>query len=173
MNEPTNSNIGLKDQFTVLMEQYEKEILNICFIYLQDLSLAEDALQETFLKAFKNLDRFRGECNEKTWLIRIAINTCKDIRRGAWYRFVNRKITLENLPAQATQSKTENVFITLAIMDLPAKEREVILLHYYENMAVTEVARALGISCAAVSKRLKKARQKLQLVLKGGANDVR
>lgn len=173
MNEPISSNFRLEDQFTALMEQYEKEILNICFIYLQDLSLAEDALQETFLKAFKNLYRFRGECSKKTWLMRIAINTCKDIRRGAWYRFVNRKIALESLPAQAAQSKAENVFITLAIMELPSKEREVILLHYYENMTVTEVAQALGISCAAVSKRLKRARQKLQLVLKGGADDVR
>lgn len=173
MNEPVSSNIRSEDQLTALMERYEKEILKICFIYLQDLSLAEDASQETFLKAFKNLYRFRGECTEKTWLMRIAINTCKDIRRGSWYRFVNRRITLESLPVQTTQPKAESIFITLAIMELPANEREVILLYYYENMTVTEVAQALGISCAAVSKRLKRARQKLLLVLKGGADDVR
>lgn len=173
MKEPISSNFRLEDQLTALMEEYEKDILSICFVYLQDLSLAEDATQETFLKAFKNLHRFRGECSEKTWLIRIAINTCKDIHRGAWFRFVNRKIALESLSVQETPPKAENVFITLAIMELPAKEREVILLHYYENMTITEVAQALGISCAAVSTRLKRARQKLELVLKGGADDVR
>jgi len=155
------------------MEQYEKELLNICFMYLQDLSLAEDAVQETFLKAYKSLHRFRGDCTEKTWLMRIAINTCKDIRRGSWYRFVNRRVTLDSLPAQAAPPKTENVFITLAIMELPPKEREVVLLHYYQNMTITEASQILGISCAAVSNRLKRAHQKLHLVLKGGPDDVR
>lgn len=173
MKEPIRSDFRLEDQLTAFMEQYEKDLLNLCFVYLQDLSLAEDALQETFLKAFKSLHRFRGECSEKTWLIKIAINTCKDIRRGAWFRFVNRKVTLESLPAPAIQPKTENVFLTLAIMELPPKEREVILLYYYENMTVTEVAQALGISGAAVSKRLKRARQKLEFALKGGSDDVR
>ena len=68
------------------MARWEQSLLRTCFAYLGDLSLAEDAVQETFLKAWKNLDRFRGEASEKTWLLRIAINTCKDVRRSAWFR---------------------------------------------------------------------------------------
>ena len=80
------------------MARWEQSLLRTCFAYLGDLSLAEDAVQETFLKAWKNLDRFRGEASEKTWLLRIAINTCKDVRRSAWFRRVNRAVSLESLP---------------------------------------------------------------------------
>lgn len=172
MNELKSSDGETENRLALLMEQYEKEILKICFMELQELSLAEDAAQETFLKAYKALPRFRGECNEKTWLMRIAINTCRDMRRSAWFRFVNRRVALERLPVQATPPQTESVFITLAIMELPPKEREVILLHCYQSMSVTETAQVLGISCAAVSTRLKRARQKLSSALKGGAEDA-
>ena len=80
------------------MARWEQSLLRTCFAYLGDLSLAEDAVQETFLKAWKNLDRFRGEASEKTWLLRIAINTCKDVRRSAWFRRVNRAVSLDSLP---------------------------------------------------------------------------
>ena len=58
-----------------LMRQYEKEVLKVCTLYLRDLTLAEDATQETFFKAYKAMDRFQGGSSEKTWLMRIAINT--------------------------------------------------------------------------------------------------
>ena len=83
------------------MARWEQSLLRTCFAYLGDLSLAEDAVQETFLKAWKNLDRFRGEASEKTWLLRIAINTCKDVRRSAWFRRVNRAVSLDSLPRSA------------------------------------------------------------------------
>ena len=77
-----------------LMAAYEKDILKLCCLYLQDAGMAEDAAQETFFKAYRALDRFRGECADKTWLVRIAVNTCKDMRRAAWLRFVDRRVTL-------------------------------------------------------------------------------
>ncbi len=172
MSDFKSPNISLENQLTVLMDQYEKDLLKICFVYLQNISLAEDAVQETFLKAYKGLPSFRRDCSEKTWLIRIAINTCKDIRRGSWFRNMDRHHALESLSAQEAPPKTESVFITLAIMGLPPKEKEVILLHFYQNMTVTEISKVLGISCSAVSKRIKQARQKLQSVLKGDVDDV-
>lgn len=65
------------------MARYEESLLRMCFAYLGDAALAEDAVQETFVKAYRALPDFRGEAQEKTWLTRIAINTCKDVRRGA------------------------------------------------------------------------------------------
>lgn len=85
---------------------------------------------------------------------------------------MDRHHALESLSAQEAPPKTESVFITLAIMGLPPKEKEVILLHFYQNMTVTEISKVLGISCSAVSKRIKQARQKLQSVLKGDVDDV-
>ena len=57
------------------MKRWEASLMRMCFVYLGDMALAEDAVQETFLKAWKGYERFRGEANEKTWLMRIAINT--------------------------------------------------------------------------------------------------
>lgn len=151
-----------------LMRQYEKEVLKVCTVYLRDLTLAEDATQETFFKAFKAMDRFLGDCSEKTWLMRIAINTCKDIRRAAWFRHTERRISPEDLPEPSEPAKADSVLTTLEVMRLPAKEREAVLLRYYQNMTLAEVAQALNISPTAVAKRLRKAHAHLDPILKGG-----
>ena len=75
-------------RFTESAEMYQEELLRICFLYLQDRGLAEDAVQETFLKAYRALQRYREKCSPRTWLTRIAINTCKDYRRTFWFRRV-------------------------------------------------------------------------------------
>jgi RNA polymerase sigma-70 factor (ECF subfamily) len=154
------------------MQLYEKDVLRMCYVYLHDLPLAEDAAQETFLKAYRAMDRFRGDSSEKTWLMRIAINTCKDIRRAAWFRHTERRVSLEDLPQPAEPPKADSVLITLEVMRLPPKEREAVLLRYYQNMTLAETARALGISAGAVSKRLRKAHQRLEPALKGGDGDA-
>ena len=79
-------------------EQYQTELLRMCCLYLRDAELAKDAVQETYLKAYRALDSFRGECAEKTWLLRIAINTCRDMRRSAWFRHIDRRVTPDMLP---------------------------------------------------------------------------
>ena len=81
-----------------LIKQYGDTIFRMCFIYLHDTGLAEDAMQETFVKAFRNYTAFKHECSEQSWLMRIAINTCKDMRRSTWFKYVDRRKTLEHLP---------------------------------------------------------------------------
>ena len=65
-----------------MIARYGGEILRLCLLYLGDRQLAEDAFQETFVKAWKGRDAFRGESSEKTWLSRIAVNTCRDMLRS-------------------------------------------------------------------------------------------
>lgn len=64
-----------------MVERYQTPLRRMCCAILHDAALSEDAVQETFLKAYRAIDGFRGECGEKTWLMRIAINTCRDMRR--------------------------------------------------------------------------------------------
>ena len=92
--------------------RWEKPILHLCFAYLGDTALAEDAVQETFLKAWKHYDRFRGEAEEKTWLMRIAMNTCKDQLKSGWFRNTDRSVTPDLLPESVPSLVTN---ITLAI----------------------------------------------------------
>ena len=70
----------------------------MCYLHLSDKSLAEDAVQETFLKAYRGLSTFRSESSVKTWLIQIAINTCKSMKRSAWWRYIDRRVTPEDIP---------------------------------------------------------------------------
>lgn len=110
-------------ELTRLMKNYEADVVRLCFLYLRDLSLAEDATQETFLKVYRSIGMFRRESSEKTWLMRIAINTCKDIRRGAWFRHVDRSVSLDHLPSPSVPAKTESreTFNSLAIVQTFAK----------------------------------------------------
>lgn len=73
-----------------LMEQYGSSLLRMSALYLKDASLAQDAVQETFLKAYRHLGDYRGESSEKTWLTTICVNTCRDMLRNPWFRHRSR-----------------------------------------------------------------------------------
>ena len=144
------------------MERWEASVLRMCFAYLGDKALAEDAVQETFLKAWKGYGRFRGEAAEKTWLMRIAINTCKDMRRSAWFKHVDRSTALESLPEPQTPFNERDDAVTRAIMNLKPRYREAAILCWYQELSGDEAARVLGIPRSTVYSRLKKARALLR-----------
>ena len=150
-----------------IVKKHELSLRRMCFLYLRDLSLAEDAVQETFVKAYQRAESFRGECSEETWLMRIAINTCKDMRRGAWFRYVERTIALDMLPEPVQPCTEDDSLLTIEVMKLPRKQLEAVLLYHYQGMTVYETAQALGITAPSLSARLKKAYDKLRSTLKG------
>ena len=155
-------------QLGILMRQYKAELLRVCYLYLRDASLAEDAAQETFVKAYQALENYRGEGSEKAWLMRIAVNTCKDMRRSAWHKYVDRRIKPEALPTTASQPfSTQDETLTLAVMALPRKLMDAVILYYYQGMDLREVADALDIAVSTVSTRLRNARMRLADALKG------
>ena len=147
--------------------KYQFPLLRLCYAYLQDEEMAKDAVQETFMKAFRNLENFREEASEKTWLSRIAINTCKDLRRSNWFRHVDRSISLDSLPEPVDSVEPKDESLTLEIIKLPAKLKEVALLCWYQGMTYKEAADTLGISLQAVASRLNRARRKLRSVMEG------
>lgn len=88
---------------------YGTGILRICYLYLRDAALAQDAMQDTFVKAWRKMDTFEGRngSSEKTWLTHIAINTCRDYRRSRWLRFVDMRQSIEELPLPVHQVTPE------------------------------------------------------------------
>ena len=164
----TTSSVMIHQQELVhMVNQYQGMLLRMCYVYLRDEEQARDAVQETFLKAYKALPSFRGECNEKTWLIRIAMNTCKSMQRSAWFRHMDRRVTPEDLPQAAMMPDWGDSELMCAIMQLQPKWKEIIMLYYWQNMNVQEIADALGIAQSTVSNRLKHAREKLRDMLEG------
>ncbi len=157
-----------EEQFDRLVTAYQTALLRMCYVYLKDHALAQDAVQETYLKAYKSLSRFRGECSEKTWLMHIAVNTCRDMLRSGWNRHVDRRVTPELLEQRAESPSTADRELMMELMELPNKLKEVLLLYYYQGMTVAETAKALGVSQATISNRLGQARHKLRDALQGG-----
>ncbi len=151
-----------------LVIQYEKSLIRLCCAYLRDSAMAEDAVQESFIRAYKAADRFRGESSEKTWLFSIAMNVCRSMRRMAWFRYVDKRVDFDKLPIPVEAPSDTSIALMTEIMRLPPPCMEAVLLYYYEDLTLEEIAQALGLSSSAVSHRLSKARKLLRHALEGG-----
>ena len=150
---------------------YEKEMLKLCYACLQDIHLAQEALQESFLKAYTRYGSYRGEASERTWLAHIVVNTCRDFRRSAWFRNRGAELNPDEIPGSVSLPDEAHMDLISAIIGLPLKSREAILLKYQQGMNNGEIAKVLGISPMAVSKRLDKAYARLRTALEEGDDE--
>lgn len=150
-----------------LVSKYGDSLLRMCFLYLNDIHLAEDAVQDTFLKVYKCYPQFKGDSEVKTWITRIAINVCKNYQRSSWWKHIDVAKSLEKVVADQNPESIQDDTLILEIMKLPYKYKEVILLFYYYDMPIREISLVLNISQSTVSVRLKRAREKLKSRLKG------
>ena len=151
-----------REWLETMLTRWEKPILHLCFAYLGDTALAEDAVQETFFRAWKYYDRFRGEADEKTWLTRIAINHCKDQLKSAWFRNTDRSVSPDTLPEGSVPFTERDDTVTRAVMSLPPKLKEVTLLRWYQGMSLEEMVKVLRAPRSTVNYRLKKAKSMLK-----------
>ena len=103
-----------------LMEVYGDGLKRLCCVYLRDMGLAEDAVQETFIKAYDHIDELLSGKIESTkaWLMRIAVNTCKDTLRSSWMRHIDNRQEIEALPLSIASCAEERLALTQAIMAL-------------------------------------------------------
>ena len=162
-----------RQEFDEWYRQYGNVVLHTCFLYLRDRALAEDAMQETFVKAWHGMDQFEGrnQSNVKTWLIRIALNTCADFKRTAWFRHVDLSTALESLPPAMMQVEQESRDAFLDVLRLPDKYRQVVLVHIFDQLTIKETASMLHISSITVIRRLKKAYALLRLSYQEGGKE--
>ena len=144
--------------------EYSSAVLKLCFVYLADAELAKDVMQDTFVKVWKYMEQFqsRHELSAKAWIMKIAVNTCRDYKRTAWFRHIDMRKSIDELPEPMTPTPEISRELFMDVMDLPAKYKQVILLHHFQNLNQSETAQALGISRTSVAKRLKKAYEMLQ-----------
>ncbi len=150
-----------------LMDTYGSAVLRVCYLYLRDYDQAQDAAQTTFLKVWKNLHTLREGATEKAWVMAIAANTCKSVRRSREFRLYAKNTPFDQLPEPTAEDKLPDDTVLNAVFSLPDKYREVVVLHYYQGLPLTEVAQILHIPHASVRTRLHRARKLLVPVLKG------
>lgn len=153
-----------------IIEEYGDSLLRMCTLYLKDRQLAEDAVQETFIKVYEKYDTFNGTSQEKTWIMRIAINTCKNYMRSSWFKRVRTGFDLETTSNGkidvGLEKKEQQEVLIKEIMSMGVKYKEVILLYYYQEMSIREIAQTLHIKEGTVKVRLQRARQQLGVQLK-------
>ena len=151
------------EAMTAVVERYGDEMLRLGMLYLGSREQAEDAVQDSFIKIFKaaNSDQI-----SKSFVMRVLVNTCKDYLKSGWARNVT---LVDQYPDAAAAAKLpdEDGALRQAILALPPKYREVILLRYYEGFAVGEIARILAAPQPTVSIRLKRACALLEKQLEG------
>ncbi len=180
---------AIEDEFLSHTEQYRREILAHCYRMTGSIHDAEDLVQETYLRGWKAYDRFEGKSSVRTWLYRIATNTCLTALEGKQRRPLPTGLGapsadpldelderteipwLEPLPDDATDpaaivGSRESVRLAFvaALQHLPAKQRAVLVLREVLQWKAQEVADAIGSSTAAVNSLLQRARAQLQEV---------
>lgn len=142
-----------------LVTRYSNMLFKICLVILENEQDAQDAVQETFYRFLKKKPEFFSEEHEKAWLIRVAVNVSKDMRR---FQLRHPKISIEEL-SDYYESKEDGEILE-ELLELPYKLKVVIYLYYVEGYRVKEIASILHISPETVRKRMQRGREQLKLL---------
>lgn len=174
----TQDHVGLLQR---LFEEHRERIYRIGLRFTQDPEEARDILQETFVRAHRSLDKFRGQAQLSTWLTRIAINICLNQRRDRRHERTLRDVNydLDRLaPARPARNPEEEYLleefrarVRKLLLEFPPRQRLVFLLKHYENLKIREISALLNIREGTVkaflNRSLKMLRRRLHLSLEG------
>ena len=168
MSEQGKSSFMDEALFNSLYEAYATDVLRVSYYYLGNRAQAEDVTQDVFLKLFKTNPALE-QGREKAWLLKVALNRCRDLWRGAWVkRVVLGSAALELTPSgDELEERVEKQELMQAINKLPPAFKEAILLFYYQNLGISEIAKLLDLPEGTISSRLSRGRKKLEEILKG------
>jgi RNA polymerase sigma-70 factor, ECF subfamily len=171
--------------FDLLVHERSGEIYGLLYRLTENAEEARDLTQETFLKAFQNINNFRGEADLRTWIYRIAINQARN--RWRWWRRRKRDFTVSldgmdghsqalifslradrsSNPEQATLAHEREAALNEALKTLGRPYRETVILRDIEGFSYEEIATTLEISIGTVKSRLARGRQELRRKLEG------
>jgi RNA polymerase sigma-70 factor (ECF subfamily) len=167
---------GDEELYHKLIQPYELSVYRMALSFIKDEAEAEDVAQEAFLKAFRNLSKFRGESKFSTWLISITLNEARMRLRRSKVRMESLDELPEDggkvspallrdwreIPSEALERHELRALLQKAIRELSPIYREVLVLRDVEELSIEETAGALAISISAVKVRLHRARIMLQ-----------
>lgn len=146
------------------IDRYADTVRRLCMIYLKNHADTEDIFQNVFLKFALSSDSFASAEHEKAWIIRVTINSCKDLMKNF---FRSRTVSLDKVMDRPDETTPENREVLEAVLSLPAKYRSVVYLHYYEGYTAPEISRITGKNTNTVYTHLNRSRQLLREKLGG------
>lgn len=139
-------------------------VYRVCYSFLGSAADAEDATQATFMRLIDHPRTFEDDQHERAWLVTVASNLCRDVlKSAARTRTVAMPEGAEYVDERATADQIDETLE--AVMRLPEKYKDVVYLHYYEEMPTDEIARVVGSPPSTVRNRLRDARKLLRQML--------
>jgi RNA polymerase sigma-70 factor (ECF subfamily) len=173
---------GNDEAFTRLVEQYQTPVYNLCYRMLGEPELAEDAAQESFLRAYQNIGRFDRQRSFATWLLSIAAHHCIDRLRRRKFGFISideeaddeeRPMEFADAnainPEEEAERREEQQALHRVLQKLDATDRAAIVLRYWYDFSEVEIAESLRLTVPAVKSRLHRARREVARRLEAGA----
>ena len=170
---------GDVNAFEQLVIENQKSVYNLALKIMKNESDALDLSQDVFLKAYTNLENFRGDSRFSVWLYRLAYNACIDASRKS-KAGMNVSLTVQDedsesaeldladnkpLPEEETERRETQREVQAAIQELPEEQRRIIVMREFSDMAYEDIAASLGISVGTVKSRLSRARKNLAKIL--------
>jgi RNA polymerase sigma-70 factor, ECF subfamily len=153
---------GDPQAFASIIEPLLVPAYRLAAVMLADRSTAEDAVQEASIKAWRKLGQLRGDAGSlRSWFLSIVANECRMVRRQRWWSVAK---VAEVLPLRGTRDQFDETSSDLktALLRLNPDERLPLVLHFYLDLPLDEVARTLGLSPAATKSRIYRAARKLR-----------
>ena len=152
---------GDRGAYEQLLAAATRSASRLAFGVLQDRSLAEDAMQEAALRAWRRLANLRAGSRFQPWFMGIVANQCREIRRGRWWKIVEIP---DSIAAAGVDESAwlEGEDLRRALGRLPFDQRAAVVLHFHVDLSLADVGAALGISTSAAKKRINRALKRLR-----------
>ena len=146
------------------LDEYADTVQRICFTHLKNEFETEDIFQEVFIKYMLYKGTFESKEHEKAWIIRVTINSCKDLIKNF---FRGNTVPIDTITNLCVGEKADYSDVWQTVLELPVKYRDVIYLHYYEQYSVPEISSILSMKENTVYSILSRGRSRLKERLKG------
>jgi RNA polymerase sigma-70 factor, ECF subfamily len=143
------------EEFRSILTQYQDKVFRLACSMLGDQTQAEDAAQETFVRVWKGLGKFRGESSISTWIFTIARRTCLDALKAR-----KRTMSLERV-VEKPRFERDGLDVEALLQQLPERAREAVILFYLQDRSYAEVARTLDVPMGTVKTLLFRARRQM------------
>ena len=157
---------GDRNAFEGIVRRWQRRLVNLAYRFCRDRTLAEDMAQEAFLRAFRSLATFRAQSAFSTWLMAIALNTYRSRLRAEGQPLLSldpaRTFSAEVSALRGLIERQDAEAVRKAVLTLPVRYREAILLFYFEDKSVGDAASVLGIAEGTLKARLHRGRELLR-----------
>ena len=157
---------GDLNAFEGIVERWQHRLVNLAWRFCRDRAMAEDMAQEVFIKVYRSLASFRGESAFSTWLTSIALNTYRSRVQAGGRRTVSldraRTLAAGSGAQEGIEDRQRDEAVRRAVLTLPDRYRDAILMFYFEEKDVSHTARVLGIAEGTLKARLHRGRELLK-----------